>query len=56
MTAYHFMSPEVASFNECGEFYFPWHSHALQTVQNFDEGFGGMNTLVRVDPPVGCGL
>ena len=38
----------------CGEFYFPWHSHALQTVQNFDEGFGGMHTLVRVDPPGGC--
>jgi FtsP/CotA-like multicopper oxidase with cupredoxin domain len=48
------LPPTVASFNECGEFYFPWHSHALQTVQNFDEGFGGMNTLVRVDPPGGC--
>ncbi|HEY7489523.1 MAG TPA: multicopper oxidase domain-containing protein [Candidatus Tectomicrobia bacterium] len=45
------LPPTVVSFNECGEFYFPWHSHALQTVQNFDEGFGGMNTLVRVDPP-----
>lgn len=44
----------VTYFGECGEFYFPWHSHALQTVQNFDEGFGGMLTLVRVDPPGGC--
>ncbi len=44
----------TTSFNECGEFYFPWHSHALQEVQNFDEGFGGMMTLVRVDPPGGC--
>lgn len=44
----------VTSFGECGEFYFPWHSHALDTVQNFDEGFGGMLTLVRVDPPGGC--
>jgi FtsP/CotA-like multicopper oxidase with cupredoxin domain len=40
--------------NECGEFYFPWHSHALNEFQNFDEGFGGMATLVRVDPPDGC--
>ncbi|MCB0170408.1 MAG: multicopper oxidase domain-containing protein [Anaerolineae bacterium] len=46
--------PGVTSFNECGEFYFPWHSHALNEIQNFDEGFGGMLTLVRVDPPGGC--
>jgi len=44
----------VTTFNECGEFYFPWHSHALNEIQNFDEGFGGMLTLVRVDPPGGC--
>lgn len=44
----------VTSFNECGEFYFPWHSHALNEIVNFDEGFGGMLTLVRVDPPGGC--
>jgi FtsP/CotA-like multicopper oxidase with cupredoxin domain len=42
------------SFNECGEFFFPWHSHALNEFQNFDEGFGGLATLVRVDPPGGC--
>ena len=47
-------SPGTTVFNECGEFYFPWHSHALDEVQNFDEGFGGMLTLVRVDPPGGC--
>jgi hypothetical protein len=44
----------VTTFNECGEQYFPWHSHALFEVQNFDEGFGGMLTLLRVDPPGGC--
>ncbi len=44
----------TTSYNECGEFYYPWHSHALNEVQNFDEGFGGMMTLVRVDPPGGC--
>ena len=41
----------VTTFNQCGEFYFPWHSHALNEVQNFNEGFGGMLTLWRVNPP-----
>lgn len=40
--------------NECGEYYFPWHSHALNEFQNFDEGFGGLATLWRVEPPGGC--
>jgi FtsP/CotA-like multicopper oxidase with cupredoxin domain len=40
--------------NECGEFYYPWHSHALNEFQNFDEGFGGLATALRVDPPGGC--
>lgn len=44
----------VTSYNQCGEFYFPWHSHALNEFQNFDEGFGGLATVVRVDPPGGC--
>jgi FtsP/CotA-like multicopper oxidase with cupredoxin domain len=44
----------ITSFNECGEFYFPWHSHALFEFTNFDEGFGGLATLLRVDPPGGC--
>jgi FtsP/CotA-like multicopper oxidase with cupredoxin domain len=44
----------VTSLNECGEFYYPWHSHALNEFQNFDEGFGGLATLLRVDPPTGC--
>jgi FtsP/CotA-like multicopper oxidase with cupredoxin domain len=46
--------PGVTSFNQCGEEYFPWHSHALNEFQNFDEGFGGLATLLRVDPPGGC--
>ncbi|MBW7881055.1 MAG: multicopper oxidase domain-containing protein [Caldilineaceae bacterium] len=46
----------VTSFNECGEFYYPWHSHALFEFQNFDEGFGGLATMVRVDPPASLGL
>ena len=31
-----------------------WHSHALNEFTNFDEGFGGMATLLRVDPLGGC--
>jgi FtsP/CotA-like multicopper oxidase with cupredoxin domain len=46
--------PATTINNECGEFYFPWHSHALNEFQNFDEGFGGLATLLRVDPPGGC--
>jgi FtsP/CotA-like multicopper oxidase with cupredoxin domain len=44
----------VSALNECGELYFPWHSHALNEFQNFDEGFGGLATLWRIDPPGGC--
>ena len=40
----------VASFNECGEFYMVWHSHALNEAANYDTGFGGMLTLERIDP------
>lgn len=48
------MPTGVVSQNICGEWYFPWHSHALNEFANFDEGFGGMATLLRVDPPGGC--
>jgi hypothetical protein len=44
----------TTSQNICGEYYFPWHSHALNEFTNFDEGFGGMATLMRVDPLAGC--
>jgi hypothetical protein len=44
----------VTSQNICGEWYFPLHSHALNEFSNFDAGFGGMGTLLRVDPPGGC--
>jgi Multicopper oxidase len=40
--------------NICGEWFFPWHSHALNEFTNFDEGLGGMATLLRVDPRGGC--
>jgi FtsP/CotA-like multicopper oxidase with cupredoxin domain len=44
----------TTSLNVCGEWYFPFHSHALDEFSNFDEGFGGMGTLLRVDPAGGC--
>jgi hypothetical protein len=44
----------TTSFNECGEFYHVAHSHALQEAANYDAGFGGMLTLIRIDPPGGC--
>jgi len=44
----------TVSQNVCGEWYFPLHSHALNEFTNFDQGFGGMATLLRVDPPGGC--
>lgn len=42
----------VVSYNECGEYYHVWHSHALNEAANFDAGFGGMLTLERIDPPL----
>jgi hypothetical protein len=44
----------VVSYNVCGEFYFPWHSHALNEFVNYDVPFGGLSTLLRVDPLPGC--
>jgi FtsP/CotA-like multicopper oxidase with cupredoxin domain len=44
----------VTSYNECGEYYQMWHSHALNESANYEAGFGGMMTLERIDPPGGC--
>jgi hypothetical protein len=44
----------VTLYNDCGEFNVPSHSHALNEFTNFDEGFGGLATLLRVEPPGGC--
>ncbi len=42
----------TTSYNQCGEYYHVWHSHALDEAANFDAGFGGMLTLERIDPPL----
>ncbi len=47
------LPPGTTSFNKCGEYYMPLHSHALNEFQNFDEGFGGLATLARIQPPPG---
>ncbi len=42
------------SFNQCGEFYHIWHSHAVHEVSAYGLAMGGMVTVVRIDPPNGC--
>ncbi|MFN0283281.1 MAG: multicopper oxidase domain-containing protein [Kineosporiaceae bacterium] len=45
------LPPGVTSYNTCGEYYHVAHSHALQQSTNFGAAFGGMMTLIRIDPP-----
>ncbi len=44
----------VTSNNQCGEYYHVAHSHALHQATNYGATFGGMMTLIRIDPPAGC--
>jgi hypothetical protein len=44
----------VVQNNQCGEYYMVAHSHALEQATNYGASFGGMMTLVRIDPPAGC--
>jgi FtsP/CotA-like multicopper oxidase with cupredoxin domain len=44
----------VVQNNQCGEYYHVAHSHALQQSTNYGASFGGMMTLIRIDPPAGC--
>jgi len=47
----------VTANNLVGEYYLPWHSHAVFEFTNFDEGFGGLATVVAILPsetPEGC--
>jgi FtsP/CotA-like multicopper oxidase with cupredoxin domain len=48
------LPPGFTNFNECGEYYHVAHSHALQQATNYGVSFGGMMTLIRIDPPDGC--
>ena len=44
----------VVQNNQCGEYYHVAHSHALEQSTNYGASFGGMMTLIRIDPPAGC--
>lgn len=44
----------VVQNNQCGEYYHVAHSHALEQATNYGASFGGMMTLIRIDPPAGC--
>ncbi len=41
----------IVQNNVCGEYYHVAHSHALYQATNYGASFGGMMTLIRVDPP-----
>ena len=40
--------------NQCGEYYQIAHSHALEQSTNYGASFGGMMTVIRIDPVGGC--
>ena len=44
----------ITSNNECGEYYHIAHSHSLVQSTNYGATFGGMMTVFRIDPPLGC--
>jgi FtsP/CotA-like multicopper oxidase with cupredoxin domain len=44
----------IVQNNQCGEYYHVAHSHALEQATNYGASFGGMMTLIRIDPPNGC--
>jgi FtsP/CotA-like multicopper oxidase with cupredoxin domain len=48
------LPPGVVQNNQCGEYYHVAHSHALEQATNYGASFGGMMTLIRIDPPLGC--
>jgi FtsP/CotA-like multicopper oxidase with cupredoxin domain len=48
------LPPGVVQNNQCGEYYHVAHSHALEQATNYGASFGGMMTLIRIDPPDGC--
>jgi FtsP/CotA-like multicopper oxidase with cupredoxin domain len=48
------LPPGVVQNNQCGEYYHVAHSHALEQSTNYGASFGGMMTLIRIDPPTGC--
>jgi hypothetical protein len=44
------LNPGINGANECGEYYHVVHSHNLPQATNYGATFGGMLSLIRVDP------
>jgi Multicopper oxidase len=44
------LNPGINGVNECGEYYHVVHSHNLPQATNYGATFGGMLSLIRVDP------
>lgn len=51
------LNPGINQDTVCGEYYHVAHSHSLFQATNYGASFGGMLTLIRVDPPndASCG-
>jgi hypothetical protein len=45
------LNPGINGKTTCGEYYHVAHSHDLTQATNYGASFGGMLTLIRVDPP-----
>jgi hypothetical protein len=46
------LNPGILTSTQCGEYYHVAHSHDLTQVTNYGVTFGGMLTLIKVEPPV----
>ncbi|MEI8238253.1 MAG: multicopper oxidase domain-containing protein [Actinomycetota bacterium] len=47
------LNPGILTKTQCGEYYHVAHSHDLTQVTNYGVTFGGMLTLIKVEPPQG---
>ena len=48
------LNPGILTKTQCGEYYHVAHSHDLTQVTNYGITFGGMLTLIKVEPATGC--
>lgn len=45
------LNPGILSHTQCGEYYHVAHDHNLPQATNYGATFGGMLTLIKVEPP-----
>jgi hypothetical protein len=45
------LNPGILTKTSCGEYYHVAHNHDLTQVTNYGITFGGMLTLIKVEPP-----